>query len=70
MAPATVFSQRPIAGLDPAAAVDTVVDTGRSVRHQLANLMRESLAITVPNLEGIEPQVTTCGNPKNGDYQW
>lgn len=41
-----------------------------SVRQQVVNLVREALAATVPDVEGIEPQVTSCGNPKNGDYQW
>ena len=41
-----------------------------SVRQQVVNLVQEALIATVPDVEGIEPQVTSCGNPRNGDYQW
>ncbi|KAL2629398.1 hypothetical protein R1flu_014084 [Riccia fluitans] len=44
-------------------------DTIGSVRQQLANLMRESLRATVPELDGEEPIVSACNNPKHGDYQ-
>lgn len=64
-----------LAGPAPAAGVDGyLVDLGDvgvgSVRQQIVNLVRESLTAIVPNVEGIEPQVASCGNPKNGDYQW
>jgi arginyl-tRNA synthetase len=55
----------------PAPVADTdLSDVGvGSVRQQIVNLVRESLAAIVPTLDGIEPQVALCGNPKNGDYQ-
>ena len=55
----------------PAAAVQELEDVGvGSVRQQVVNLVREALAATVPDVEGIVPQVAQCGNPRNGDYQW
>jgi hypothetical protein len=41
-----------------------------SVRQQVVKLVKEALAATVPELTEVEPQVSVCGNPKNGDYQW
>lgn len=41
-----------------------------SVRQQLANLMKESLRATVPELSEEEPVVSACNNAKHGDYQW
>lgn len=64
---------RSLAGPAPAVDVDVDVDMDLgvgSVRQQVVNLVRGALATTVPDVEGIEPQVTVCANPKNGDYQW
>lgn len=68
-APAAAAADAPAPTME-ASELD-VVDVGvGSVRQQIVNLVRESLATIVPNVEGIEPQVASCGNPKNGDYQW
>ncbi|CAI7769416.1 unnamed protein product, partial [Closterium sp. NIES-53] len=40
-----------------------------SVRDLVAQLVAESLAKTFPDLPDLEPLVTTCNNPKFGDYQ-
>ncbi|CAI5511203.1 unnamed protein product [Closterium sp. Naga37s-1] len=40
-----------------------------SVRDLVAQLVAESLAKTFPDLSDLEPLVTTCNNPKFGDYQ-
>ncbi|GJP62353.1 hypothetical protein CLOP_g19429 [Closterium sp. NIES-67] len=40
-----------------------------SVRDLVAQLVSQSLAKTFPDLPDLEPQVTTCNNPKFGDYQ-
>lgn len=73
---AVFLSCRAMAAVDgaPAAAVAPAPppfeDIGvGSVRQQVVNLVREALVATVPDVDGIEPQVAQCGNPRNGDYQ-
>ncbi|CAI5963990.1 unnamed protein product [Closterium sp. NIES-64] len=48
---------------------DTEKGQEGSVRDLVAQLVAQSLAKTFPDLPDLEPLVTTCNNPKFGDYQ-
>ncbi|BBN07023.1 arginyl-tRNA synthetase [Marchantia polymorpha subsp. ruderalis] len=66
MASTTTSVSEPV---PPTGATEKNVEILGSVRQQLANLMKESLRATVPELSEEEPVVSACNNAKHGDYQ-
>lgn len=41
-----------------------------SVKQQILQLFKGSLATVVPNESDVEPLIAMCNNAKFGDYQW